>query len=498
VFNFGEQLAWVKIRNCDGTMIPSVQAMSNDAIRNRLAEVALFQETRPTKGGSVTIHTIFPPRDIVRAIVAQKSWSDRVAPPLDLLAESPRFLPDGSLILTPGYHPEGRLYYHPPGGLIGIEVPERPTPEEVDWAQSLLLDQYLRDFPFADSASKANALACMLLPFVRPCINGATPLHLFEASTEGTGKGKLANACAYPSLLRQLPSTSQKEDESEWRKSITSALKGGPSHVYFDNLYNPKLWDGSPQPIDSANLAAALTQPIWKDRELGVSRDVVIHIRCVWMGSGNNIELSKELDRRTTSIRLKTPIENPSERTGFWCETQGGHPTLEAWAAAHQKDLLRACLILCRHWFVEDKPAGKYTMGSYEEYARVMGGILDCAGIPDFLGNRTKKAGKDRESLRWGALVEAWHAAREKLVTSTADLHTIISGNEDLTSAFAEIMEGSLLGQKQKLGKALQKQEDRIWGKWRIVRSAAKGHGGTIIYRLADPAETEPETESSE
>jgi len=56
-----------------------------------------------------------------------------------------------------------------------------------------LLDSLLGDFPFADQASRANALALLLLPFVRPLIDGPTPLHLIEAAKPGTGKGLLAD-----------------------------------------------------------------------------------------------------------------------------------------------------------------------------------------------------------------------------------------------------------------------------------------------------------------
>jgi len=55
-----------------------------------------------------------------------------------------------------------------------------------------LLDELLIDFPFADEASRANALALLLLPYVRPLIVGPTPLHLITAPTQGTGKDLLA------------------------------------------------------------------------------------------------------------------------------------------------------------------------------------------------------------------------------------------------------------------------------------------------------------------
>lgn len=483
MFNTGGSLSRLKMTVGDDPR-PMIDLMSGDALRNRMAEVASFYEEVQTKS-EVKRRLVFPPRDIVKAIMAQASWSEEMAPELNSIAETPRFGRDGNLITAAGFHPDARLYYAPLAGLDDLAIPFVPTAEQVDAAKAFIFDEYLVDFPFAEPASKANALACMLLPFVRPMIDGPTPLHLVEASTEGTGKGKLAVALAFPASGHDLTSTPQKEDEAEWRKALTTALVSGVETIYFDNMYNPKGWDDTLLPIDSGTLAAVLTQTIWRDRILGVTKDATIPIRAVFMGSGNNLEWSKELKRRIVPIVLKAPIENPSERTGF------KHDPLEEWARQNHRELLRACLILCQNWIAEDRPKGKQVMGSYETYVKVMGGILDAAMVPHFLGNLPKGPGKDRESVRWAALVEAWYASRGGMATSSAELHAIIfgAGNSDLQIAFADMGEGSVLSQKQRLGNALRKQEGRVWGKYRIVLSAAKGSGGTLLYKLVDPDE---------
>jgi hypothetical protein len=140
----------------------------------------------------------------------------------------------------------------------------------------------------------------------------------------------------------------------------------------------------------------------------------------------------------------------------------------------------------------------------YEDYARVVGGILDAAAITGFLANRIQGRSPDRESLRWAALVEKWAQERGQKPTSAADLHALIffekpgvwdaEGNVidpgiaadiNLQVAFADILgEGKELSQKQKLGHALRKQEDRVWAGHRIVRSGAKGLGGTLLYKV--------------
>lgn len=494
VFNTGGKLSRIKQATGEDSR-PLIDVLSQDALRNRCAEVATFLEVTRTSKGAIE-REVFPPKDIVRAVMALPRWSTRMAPLLNSIAEVPRFQRDGRLITAAGYHPGSKLYYAPLPGMQDLDVPPIPHASQVDGAKALILGEYLVDFPFADQASRANALACMLLPFVRLMIPGPTPLHLFEASTEGTGKGKLANACAFPALGRELESTPQKEDEAEWRKALTTALVSGVDPIFFDNMYNPRGWDDTPLPIDSGTLAMALTQAVWRDRILGVTRDATITIRSVFMASGNNLEWSKELKRRIVPITLRTPIEDPSERGGF------KHDPLEEWARRRYAELLHACLILCQNWIAEGRPMGRQVMGSYEEFARVMGGVLDAASVGGFLENRTKGGVKDRESIRWGALVQVWHASRGSMPTSSSQLHELIfgdpkavasEGDADLQVAFAEMGEGSPLSQKQKLGNALRKQEGRVWGSHRIVLCDVKGNTGTLLYKLTSSRDGEAE-----
>ena len=175
----------------------------------------------------------------MKDFAALPRWDPTIIPHVEAIIETPRFLPSGRLIEKPGYYREARLIYRPSRALKLDPIPERPTVDEVDAAKSLIVDDLFRDFPFENEASLANAVAALLLPFVRMLIDGPTPLHLFEASTEGTGKGKLAKLCAYPALGKVPSSTPQKEDEAEWRKALTTALMAGSSHIFIDNMYMP-------------------------------------------------------------------------------------------------------------------------------------------------------------------------------------------------------------------------------------------------------------------
>lgn len=465
-----------------------LEILAPPSLRGVLDRVAYWGQTYETRKGPKT--KFGPPRsEIISDILSLATLDIAAFPPIDLIVEAPMFDKDGRLIAESGFHREARVYYAPGPELAGVKVPERPTGQDVASALSLIFDDLLVDFPFKNQASRANALAVMLLPFARLMVNGPSPNHHFTASTEGTGKGLCATACAYPFLGRDLGINVQKESEAEWRKAITSFLMSGESHYFIDNMYNPPGWDDVARDVDSGTLAAAWTGRQWKDRILGGQDEARVRVRAVFMSSGNNVTFSRELTRRLVNIELVAPSENPSLRTGFKHD-------IADWMQENRPALVRACLILVRNWVARGCNPGKATMGSYEGYARTMGGILDAAGVVGFLGNMPKlKAGRDRESVRWPALVELWHRERGTMATSTSMLYDLIfgdPGDKELAVLFADIVgEGKELSRKQKFGQAIGKQDGRVWDEWRIARLGTKDRTGVTLYRLIDPTEAD-------
>ena len=122
-------------------------------------------------------------------------------------------------------------------------------------------------------------------------------------------------------------------------------------------------------------------------------------IRCVWIATGNNPEFSNEMARRLVRIRLDAHLERPWQRAEF------RHPDLNTWVRANRARLVAACLTLCQAWIAAGRPRGSKTIGSYENWAGVIGGILETAGIPGFLGNLEEMmAASDAEGGAWARL----------------------------------------------------------------------------------------------
>ena len=83
--------------------------------------------------------------------------------------------------------------YHAPDPLLKVpEISDRPSNDEIAAARQMI-EHAIGEFPYADKASKANTIAAMLTPIVRPAISGPTPLGILGAPQAGTGKSLLAD-----------------------------------------------------------------------------------------------------------------------------------------------------------------------------------------------------------------------------------------------------------------------------------------------------------------
>jgi hypothetical protein len=461
LFQRGGVLTRVRVRPDNGA--PFLEPLVEAALRGVLARVANWQQVRHTKNGPVAEDDA-PPLDVVKDLAHLPSWEG--IPVLDSLIECPVFTPQGGLIQSPGFHPAARLWYHPAAGLAVPPVPPAPTRTEVARARDLLQGELLGDFPFRDAASQAHALAGLLLPFVRPLIGGPTPLHLFDAPVEGTGKTLLATVIGLVATGREPAAIAEATSDEEWRKRLTAVLAEGPMFVLLDNLSRV---------LDAGALASVLTARTWKDRLLGFSKTATLPNTCVWLASGNNTRLSRELMRRTLWCRLDAQVDAPWERNVF------RHPNLLGWAKGQRGFLVQAALTLCQAWIAARRPAGAQPLGMFENWAAVMGGILDVAGVPGLLGNAQQfRATQADQVSEWRAFVVAWWQRYGEQTVGVEAIFELVTQDKLLDAVLGDKGERS---QRIRLGLALGKAVERVFGDYRVER-APEDHRGRQQYRL--------------
>ena len=274
-----------------------------------------------------------------------------------------------------------------------------PSDDDVEQAKSLLLEEWLGDFPFAEESSRSHAVAALLSHILRNRIDGPTSLSSpstllppAPARPYSSSRSVIVATGASPAAM-SLPTQGRRPPQAD--------------HVRPPRLERPLvLLDNVTHTLESGVLAATLTSRTWSDRLLGKSETVSVPNSCLWIATGNNLQLGSEIAQ---AHRLGSPRPQ-------------GRPPL----GAHRLQARSARPLGCResrsaalgglrsgqaHWLAAGSSShgGRRPLGSFESWCRVVGGILDSAAIPGFLDNRAELYRQvDQESEEWRAFTQAW------------------------------------------------------------------------------------------
>jgi hypothetical protein len=235
--------------------------------------------------------------------------------------------------------------------------------------------------------------------------------------------------------------------------------------------------------LDSAQLASALTAETWSDRLLGQTRMADFPNRATWLVTANNPHLSLEIARRCVRVRIDPKRDRPWKRSDF------KYTPLRDWVRRNRAALVHAVLVIVQRWIADGRPAGTQPLGSFENWAAVVGGILGHAGIPGFLEDTEKLYEEaDAEGQEWREFVTAWWALHGDAWVATADL-LHLAGERDLL--------GGVVGDKSersrliRLGRALSAARDRHFARYRIA-ATRNANTKAAQYRLVSEADDEP------
>jgi hypothetical protein len=293
----------------------------------------------------------------------------------------------------------------------------------------------------------------LLLSVIVKEIVGIVPIALIDAPTKGTGKTRLAQLASIVATGRETPLSPEVRDEEEWRKQITSLLIADRQVVIIDNIERA---------LRSSQLAAVLTTSEWSDRVLGKSEVLHLHSRVIWIATGNNIRVGGDIARRAYWIRLDSNMPRP------WLRDPGNFKReLPSWAVSHRAEIVGALLIMALAWFRDGKPAwAGRPLGSYEEWSRVVGGILEYCGMTGFLSNLENLYEQaDDEPAQWQAFFTAvFDVFGKETPFSTKALAERIANDNPLKSSLPERLgDAGDKGFLIKLGLALRKRRDQVY-----------------------------------
>ena len=470
-FRFGTGL--VRLRRTPAVV---TELLTRSALRGELDRLADFAVVPPSsalaRAPEVELEPrpVPPPYFVVDDLLA---LPEPDLPRLTRVATVPTFVAAAGgvrLLAEPGYDMNS-------GILLDLsqlgQVPELPPQVALD----LLTKELLGDFPFADDASRCHAMAALFQPFVRDLVEGPTPLLAIDAPTARTGKTLLASCVsalvtgttAHPMFLPR--------DDDELDKRIIASLLAGHAVVLIDNVARM---------LDSPSLSAALTADVYRGRLLGRSTILELPNRALWLVTGNNLDLSGEIQGRSLSCRLDASMEHPGRRGNF------RHRHLLSWVKDNRARLVGAVLALVRAWVTAGMPAPtapNALLGGFEGYVCVVGGILEYLEIPGFLCDRERlAAARGSGGGEWEALCHRLretfgdHAftAREALVEAR--------GRDGAEPLLVNIWNGwGALSASQRLGHALHRHRDRRYGPFVIRQVEPDSHSGAQRFQLEAP-----------
>jgi hypothetical protein len=440
---------------------PTIVEVDAYALRAILENAATFAKLLKAP----TERPVAPPMDVVMNVLASlPKWY--TFPPLTGIAECP-LIADGDAT-TPnsakGYDPDTMLYYAPAPGLVLPSIPETPTPADMH-AAARVLHGVFEEFPFADDASRTNAIAAVLTVVLRHAITSPVPLALIDKPQAGTGATLLAEVIALIGTGRTGSVLNVPEDDAAWRKLITSALSAGRTVAIIDNVETK---------LHAPALAAALTAKHWEDRVLGKNELVTLPHRMVWLATGNNIQLGGDLPRRCYWIRMDAHTARPWQREGF------RHPDLLEWVKQTRGQILAAVLTLAQAWSQAGRPkpdASVPIVGGFGDWRNTIGGILTVASITGFLSNtEAMYEMSDTDGPQWDAFIEKVYQIWKGRPVTVADIQlhmhhegdalNIAYGSDRLVDVLPDALSDAWTGKKNfgvVLGRTLSRMNGRVF-----------------------------------
>lgn len=369
--------------------------VSQSKLKTWLSFAARWERTKTPANSPAIDEPVPVPDEVVEHLHNMGSWPLSCFPPLRGISQAPAVREDGTVIELAGYDPDLAIYMRPTQP-VSHQVPPKPSPKDVQTAKMWLLDALLEGFDFASQADRANALALLLTGVMRwgPCSEDLIPLAVLDASMQGTGKGTLAAVVSAvwggSGALATYP-----ESERELKLSITSVLMTDTPVV---------IWDNVERDIDSAALAGLLTGRIWSDRILGGNEYASLPNDRLWMVTGNNIKLGRDLPRRSIWIRQEPKVNPTTGQRDFKI------PNLLQWLDKNLGTIWWALLTLVRHWAAQGMPDAQSqaarSTSTFDDWARKVGGILEACGVEGFLENRAALLHEDTSSEELQILVE--------------------------------------------------------------------------------------------
>lgn len=240
--------------------------------------------------GDIDVHRTDPPRALLRQVLAHPN---RGFPKLVAQVDHPVPRLDRSIIADAGHDPQTGLFVTRGLDDFASFVADADGNQIAQAIETCIAP--FGEYDLSDDGLTA-ILCAVITAVVRPAIDLA-PLTVIRSPSTGVGKGLIATALGMIALGKTPSIQTYPESEAELRKQILALLMSDTRVILYDNA------DGRRQ---SKTLAAAITAPVWSDRELGRSTmRKELPNRALLLLNGRSVVLSDGLARRVLPVDIR-------------------------------------------------------------------------------------------------------------------------------------------------------------------------------------------------
>jgi hypothetical protein len=267
-----------------------------------------------------------------------------------------------------GWHPTSGVLVHGPE--VTPILPADPLP------QGSVIDrlpprtgELLREFSWRGNADLVNAVGVMLTGLlINHFVDQPHPMVLLDGNQPQLGKTLFAQ-CLGRLFDDQEPARLPLVQDDELEKKLCSQLRSARSTLF--------LFDNARGKIESALIEANALAPLISIRILGHNTNMERPNLYLWVITSNSTSATEDLISRGLPIRLyyegdprlRAFQRNPLEHVNRW-----------------RLDILGELAGMVQRWKERGMPMGN-SRHRCQHWARVISGILEVAGLQDFLAN---------------------------------------------------------------------------------------------------------------
>lgn len=343
-----------------------------------------------------------PPR--VQSMIAGIG-GDQVLTPLESILQVPSLRPNGTVIDSPGYDAETGYFLASKVRLTHLQP--NPTKENAIRARDYLKtifgpnDPDKLGFPWRRLDEWIVPLSIAMTALARPAV-GNVPAFAIDASTPGSGKGKIVGLCSIIATGEEPARSGWPSNPEEQDKTLGGYAVAAPPIIAFDNVRGG---------ISNQCLENALTTPIYGFRVLGVHEIMMLPFRSIVTFTGNNLGFLGDMIRRIIIGRLEPQTEHPEklEPDAFRI------PFIEQFVRENRAKIVSAILTILRAFVLAGMPDQGLRMGSFDRssgglgWIELIGGAIawcDAGDITAFSGKENVEEPEEWSHVR--ALLGNW------------------------------------------------------------------------------------------